>query len=50
MSDLGLDLDKTGHLTFNQFTLIGSDLTNSAGVTAFLGSTPAASSSWPPTA
>jgi flagellar capping protein FliD len=39
MSDLGIDLDKTGHLTFNQFALVGTDLSNSAGVDAFLGST-----------
>jgi flagellar capping protein FliD len=39
LSDLGVELDKTGHLTFNQFTLVGSDLTNASGVTAFLGST-----------
>uniref|UniRef100_Q02C74 Flagellar hook-associated protein 2 n=1 Tax=Solibacter usitatus (strain Ellin6076) TaxID=234267 RepID=Q02C74_SOLUE len=39
LADLGIDLDKTGHLTFNQFTLIGTDLSNSAGVDAFLGST-----------
>ncbi len=38
ISDLGMDLDKTGHLTFNQFTLVGTDLSNSAGVDAFLGS------------
>jgi flagellar hook-associated protein 2 len=39
MSDLGIDLDKTGHLTFNQFTLVGADLSNAAGVDTFLGST-----------
>jgi flagellar hook-associated protein 2 len=39
LGGLGLDLDKTGHLTFNSFKLLASDLTNSAGVTAFLGST-----------
>jgi len=39
LSDLGIDLDKTGHLTFNQFALVGADLSNSAGVDAFLGST-----------
>jgi flagellar capping protein FliD len=38
LSALGLDLDKTGHLSFNSFTLLASDLTNSAGITAFLGS------------
>ena len=39
MDGLGLELDKTGHLTFNSFKLLASDLTNSTGVTAFLGST-----------
>jgi flagellar hook-associated protein 2 len=39
LGGLGLDLDKTGHLTFNSFKLLASDLTNSTGVTAFLGST-----------
>jgi flagellar hook-associated protein 2 len=39
LSDLGIDLDKTGHLTFNQFALVGADLSNSAGIDAFLGST-----------
>ena len=38
MEGLGLELDKTGHLTFNSFKLLASDLTNSTGVTAFLGS------------
>jgi flagellar capping protein FliD len=38
LGGLGLDLDKTGHLTFNSFKLLASDLTNSTGVTAFLGS------------
>ena len=38
MDGLGLELDKTGHLTFNSFKLLASDLTNSTGVTAFLGS------------
>jgi flagellar hook-associated protein 2 len=38
MAGLGLDLDKTGHLTFNSLTLLSSELTNSSGVTAFLGS------------
>jgi flagellar capping protein FliD len=39
LGGLGLELDKTGHLTFNSFKLLASDLTNSTGVTAFLGST-----------
>lgn len=34
---IGLDLDKTGHLTFNSFQLLAADLTNSNGVVAFLG-------------
>jgi flagellar hook-associated protein 2 len=38
LQDLGLDLDKTGHLSFDSFSLLAADLTNSAGVTAFLGS------------
>jgi flagellar hook-associated protein 2 len=38
MEGIGLELDKTGHLTFNSFKLLASDLTNSTGVTAFLGS------------
>jgi flagellar hook-associated protein 2 len=38
MDSLGLELDKTGHLTFNSFKLLATDLTNSTGVTAFLGS------------
>ena len=37
MKGLGLDLDKNGHLTFQAFTLLASDLTNSTGVTSFLG-------------
>lgn len=38
LSALGFDLGTDGHLTFNQFSLISTDLTNSAGITAFLGS------------
>jgi len=38
LASLGLDLDKTGHLTFNSLQLLSADLTNSNGVTAFLGS------------
>jgi flagellar capping protein FliD len=37
MNSLGLELDKTGHLSFNSFKLLATDLTNSTGVTAFLG-------------
>jgi len=37
LNSLGLDLDKTGHLTFNAFALLGADLTDSSGVAAFLG-------------
>jgi flagellar capping protein FliD len=39
MEGIGLELDKTGHLTFNSFKLLASDLLNATGVTAFLGST-----------
>lgn len=39
LASLGLDLDKTGHLTFSSFTLMAADLGSSSGVTAFLGST-----------
>jgi flagellar capping protein FliD len=35
---LGLDLGTDGHLTFDQFALMSSDITNSAGINAFLGS------------
>lgn len=38
LSGLGFDLDKTGHLTFNSLSLMATDLTNSSGVTSFLGS------------
>jgi flagellar capping protein FliD len=34
---LGLSLDRTGHLTFNQFTLMAADISNSAGVASFIG-------------
>ena len=50
MSDLGSISTRPATLTFNQFTLVGSDLTNSAGVTPFSVLPPAASSNWPPTA
>jgi flagellar hook-associated protein 2 len=39
LGNLGMDLDKTGHLTFNPLKLLATDLTNSSGVDAFLGST-----------
>ncbi len=38
LSALGMELGTDGHLTFNQFSLISADLSNSSGVTAFLGS------------
>lgn len=38
LGSLGVDLDATGHLTFNAFNLLSADLTNSSGVTSFLGS------------
>jgi flagellar hook-associated protein 2 len=38
MSNLGLTLGTNGQITFNSFTLIGTDIANSAAVTAFLGS------------
>jgi flagellar hook-associated protein 2 len=38
LADLGLDLGTDGHLTYNAFTLMSTDLTNSTGVTSFLGS------------
>jgi flagellar hook-associated protein 2 len=38
LAGLGLDLDKTGHISFNSFQLVAADLTNSNGVAAFLGS------------
>ena len=41
LADLGVDLDKTGHLTLNPFTLLGSVMANSSGVSAFLGSSKA---------
>src|SRR5215471_6505255 len=39
LAGLGLDLDKTGHLSFNSFQFLAADLTGSSAVTAFLGST-----------
>lgn len=38
LTSLGLELGVSGQMTFNSFTLIGADLGNSSGVTAFLGS------------
>ncbi len=38
MADLGLDLGTNGQITYNPLTLMSTDLTNSTGVTAFLGS------------
>jgi flagellar hook-associated protein 2 len=35
---LGLELQKDGTLSFNQFTFVATDLTNSAGVVSFFGS------------
>jgi flagellar hook-associated protein 2 len=35
---LGLDLGDDGHLTFNQFTYMAADISNSSGVASFLGS------------
>ncbi|MBZ5621885.1 MAG: flagellar filament capping protein FliD [Acidobacteriia bacterium] len=38
LNGLGLDLGKDGHFTYNAFGLMSADLSNSTGVTAFLGS------------
>lgn len=38
LADLGLSLDKTGHMTFSPFTLIAADMSNSSGVASFIGS------------
>jgi flagellar hook-associated protein 2 len=38
LEGLGLSLGQDGHLTYNAFTLMSADLTNSTSVTAFLGS------------
>jgi len=38
LSALGFDLGVDGHLTYNQFSMMSTDISNSAGVTAFLGS------------
>ncbi|HXK03598.1 MAG TPA: flagellar filament capping protein FliD [Verrucomicrobiae bacterium] len=37
LASLGLDLDKTGHLTFNSFNLMATDITNPSAVVQFLG-------------
>jgi flagellar hook-associated protein 2 len=38
LSSLGLTLGSDGHMTFNETTLLGADLTNSSAVNSFLGS------------
>jgi flagellar hook-associated protein 2 len=38
LADLGLELGTDGHLTFNPFTLLAAGISNSAGVSAFFGS------------
>jgi len=38
LKDLGLDLDKNGHLTFDSTALSSANLANSSGIAAFLGS------------
>ena len=38
LQDLGLELGTDGHFTFNPFTLLAADISNSAGVSAFFGS------------
>lgn len=38
LTDLGLSLGQNGQLTFNESTLLGADLTNSAAINSFLGS------------
>ncbi len=38
LAALGLELDQNGKMSFNSFSLMGADLGNSSGVTAFLGS------------
>ena len=37
LSGLGLQLDKTGHLTYSPFTLMAADMSNSCGVASFIG-------------
>ncbi len=38
LASLGLNLGSDGHMTFNESTMLGADLTNSSAVNAFLGS------------
>jgi flagellar capping protein FliD len=38
LADVGLELDSAGHLNFNQFKLLGADISNSSAVTMFFGS------------
>jgi flagellar hook-associated protein 2 len=38
LKDLGLELDKNGHLTFDSTALSSANLANSSGIAAFLGS------------
>jgi flagellar hook-associated protein 2 len=38
LKSLGLDLQTDGHIQYNSFGLMATDITNSVGVTAFLGS------------
>ncbi|MDE3165496.1 MAG: flagellar filament capping protein FliD [Acidobacteriota bacterium] len=38
LASLGLDLDKTGQMTFNSLVLMGTELTASTAVSSFLGS------------
>lgn len=38
LANLGLELDKTGHLTFSSFKLLAADMTGATLVTSFLGS------------
>ena len=38
LTTLGLELQTDGHIQYNSFKLIGADITNSVGVTSFLGS------------
>jgi flagellar hook-associated protein 2 len=38
LATLGVELDKTGHVSFNSFALLSADFSSSSGVTSFLGS------------
>lgn len=38
LADLGLSLDQTGQMSFNPFTLMATEMSNSAGVASFIGS------------